>query len=152
MTELDEIRERVERGDVSSRDVYTYLRLIAAVAMEPGSGDIRKQVEDFDRVIQWKVTDGGPCAHLVMRGGTFEAVDGEHPSPDLSIEADGRVTDKVLSGELDAVSAFIVGMVEIKGLLPNREALEAVRERVRRELMDRYGTVYPPGWEDEGSR
>ena len=80
----------------SSMDAKAAAGLEAVVLIDPGAGPDKR----------W---------HLVVSGGRCTAARGDHPSPDLALEADDRTFREILSGRTDAKRAMSAGSLRWRG-------------------------------------
>jgi putative sterol carrier protein len=95
------------------------------------SSAAQAELEDWDRVMQFAVSDGQPFYVEFKAKKASGPTDGTHSSPDITLEADTATFAGMLKGEIDATSAYMGGQLRIQGPLPDaikfRTILEAVR-------------------------
>ncbi len=72
------------------------------------------ELSTWNKAFQFKIIDGEPF-YIEFSGGKVKVEKGEHPSPLATISMEKSILDKILNGELDTVTAFIRGMIEISG-------------------------------------
>ncbi|UCD84450.1 MAG: SCP2 sterol-binding domain-containing protein [Deltaproteobacteria bacterium] len=78
--------------------------------------EVRKELEGWDRVIQWKVMPDGPNAYIVTKDSYINAAKGLHPEPNLSmVFQDIETTVGVLSRKLDPQDAIANQKMTIEG-------------------------------------
>jgi putative sterol carrier protein len=101
------------------------------VAQVNKSTAAQAELEDWDRVMQFAVSDGQPCYVEFKAKKASGPTSGTHSSPDITLEADTATFTGMLKGEIDATSAYMGGQLRIQGPLPDaikfRTILEAVR-------------------------
>ena len=82
----------------------------------PESERLRRLVAGWDRVVQVNIPKEGDF-HIDIERGNISYREGEHPSPSLRIKAGSDVIEKILSGQLDPIDAFMSGELEVDGCL-----------------------------------
>nr|MDO8098344.1 SCP2 sterol-binding domain-containing protein [Candidatus Njordarchaeota archaeon] len=95
------------------------------------SSAAQAELEDWDRVMQFAVSDGEPF-HIEFKAKKANGpAKGTHSSPDITLESDDATFTGMLKGEIDATSAYMGGQLRIQGPLPDaikfRTILEAIR-------------------------
>jgi len=95
------------------------------------SSAAQAELEDWDRVMQFAVSDGQPFYVEFKAKKASGPNAGTHSSPDITMEADTATFMGMFKGEIDATSAYMGGQLRIQGPLPDaikfRTILEAVR-------------------------
>jgi putative sterol carrier protein len=95
------------------------------------SSSAQAELEDWDRIMQFAVSDGQPFYVEFKAKKASGPTGGTHSSPDITLEADTATFTGMLKGEIDATSAYMGGQLRIQGPLPDaikfRTILEAVR-------------------------
>jgi putative sterol carrier protein len=95
------------------------------------SSAAQAELEDWDRTMQFAVSDGQPFYVEFKAKKAAGPTAGTHSSPDITLEADTATFTGMLKGEIDATSAYMGGQLRIQGPLPDaikfRTILEAVR-------------------------
>lgn len=69
-------------------------------------------VADVDAVIQYLISEP---VYQVLKGGTLEVHDGTAAEPDLVVTIGDDDLVKLFRGELNALNAFMTGMVRVQG-------------------------------------
>ena len=82
----------------------------------PESERLRQLVAGWDRVVQVSIPEEGDF-HIDIERGDISYREGEHPHPSLRIKAGSDVIEKILSGQLDPIDAFMSGELEVDGCL-----------------------------------
>ncbi|MBB3189066.1 SCP2 sterol-binding domain-containing protein [Halomonas cerina] len=70
--------------------------------------------QGMDAVFQFHFSDAGDH-HLVVRNGTLDIREGEHDEPSVSLSMHSATLKKVMSGELNGMSAFMSGKLRATG-------------------------------------
>jgi putative sterol carrier protein len=97
---------------MSGREAYQQAsRLVEAVKDRK---DLLKKMADWERVFQFKPSDGEPF-YIEVSSGSIRVVEGLHPTPTSTIEASQKDLVSVMNGELDAVKAFFSGRLKVRG-------------------------------------
>jgi len=73
------------------------------------------EIKSWNKVYQFIVEDTGEKFYVVIADGKVEVKEGEHPSPIATLALSSETLKKVLSGELDAMKAFIMRQIKITG-------------------------------------
>ena len=126
-----ELAEKIENGEFTIDDVLEFFNILAEIAN--GSEEIQDEIEGWDRVLLFSVTNG-PKVTLLVKDGKFEVQDGEQGTPDITLAMNGDVAVGVLSGETDATSAYMAGDLKVTGPLPDAIKFRTLTELVREEL------------------
>ncbi len=72
------------------------------------------EVRSWDKVYQFSVEGLGDF-YVQIKDGTISVVEGKHPNPIATLSATSDVLDKIVSGQLDAMKAFLAGQLRITG-------------------------------------
>ncbi len=73
------------------------------------------EIKSWNKVYQFEVKDEGLKFYIEISNGQIKVVEGEHPSPIATLTTDKDTLNKILSGELDAMKAFMMRKIAIKG-------------------------------------
>ena len=74
------------------------------------------KLEGINAICQLELTgDGGGVAQIKTHEGTIEVREGTPGSPDITIRMAGTDFPSLLSGQLNAVAAFMTGPIKIDG-------------------------------------
>jgi len=71
-------------------------------------------IKSWNKVYQFAVKDG-PKFYVEIKDGAINVVEGEHPRPIATLTTDSETLKKILSGELDAMKAFMTRKIAITG-------------------------------------
>jgi putative sterol carrier protein len=126
-----ELAEKIENGEFTIDDVLDFFKILAEIAN--ASEEIQDEIEGWDRVLLFSVTNG-PKVTLLVKDGKFEVEDGEKGTPDITLGMNSDVAVGVLSGETDATSAYMAGDLKVTGPLPDAIKFRTLTELVREEL------------------
>jgi putative sterol carrier protein len=78
--------------------------------------DIQRQLENWDRVIQYRIGAEGPDMYFVVRGGVMQAFHGRSEEASATIQfADVETALAVFTRKLEPQAAFMQGKVQLKG-------------------------------------
>lgn len=72
------------------------------------------EVRSWDKVYQFSVSGLGDF-YVEIRNGTLKVVEGRHPSPIATLSTTADVLEKIVTGQLDAMKAFLGGQLKITG-------------------------------------
>lgn len=77
---------------------------------------IPEKAQGVNAVIQFKFTgaDAGDW-NATIKDGKIEVARGTHPSPNMTLTADSSDYVKIITGELDAMQAFMQGKIKLAG-------------------------------------
>ncbi|MCE4624298.1 MAG: SCP2 sterol-binding domain-containing protein [Desulfurococcales archaeon] len=71
-------------------------------------------IKGWSKVYQFVVKDNGEF-YIEIKDGELKVVEGKHPRPIATLTTDSDTLKKVLSGELDAMKAFMMRKIAITG-------------------------------------
>jgi len=72
------------------------------------------EIKTWNKVYQFKVEDNGEF-YMEISNGEVKVVEGTHPSPIATIIGSSETLKQILSGELDAMKAFMLRKIKITG-------------------------------------
>ncbi|MEB3780635.1 MAG: SCP2 sterol-binding domain-containing protein [Desulfurococcales archaeon] len=72
------------------------------------------EISSWSKVYQF-VVEGDGEFYIEISNGEAKIVEGKHPSPIATLTASKEVFEKILSGELDAMKAFMTRQLKISG-------------------------------------
>lgn len=78
------------------------------------AANVMPEVKSWDKVYQFSVAGVGDF-YVEIRDGSMRVVEGRHPKPIATLTASADVLEKIVSGQLDAMKAFLGGQLKITG-------------------------------------
>ncbi len=112
-------------------EIMSLLKKIEEVAAK--SEDVEAEIEGWDRILQFVIEDAQPF-YIEVKDGKFKIHEGTHENPDLTFETNKETITGILSGEIDATSAYMSGDLKITGALPDAVKFRTIIEIVRDEM------------------
>ncbi len=112
-------------------EIMDLLRKIEEVAAK--SEDVEAEIEGWNRVLQFNI-EGAQPFYIEVKDGKMKIHEGTHDQPDLVFEANRDTILGILSGEIDATSAYMSGDLKITGALPDAVKFRTILEIVRDEM------------------
>lgn len=88
------------------------------------------EMANWNKVFQFEVTGIDPF-YIEFKSGELNVESGKHPSPLATLSMEKDVMLKILNGELDAMAAFMRGMMKISGNVMETVNLRKMFEAVR---------------------
>ena len=89
------------------------------------------EMATWNKVFQFEVPGLEPF-YIEFKAGEMKIETGKHPSPLATLSMERDVMEKILNGELDAMAAFMRGMMKITGNVMEtvhlRKMFEVVKE------------------------
>lgn len=76
--------------------------------------EVVPEVKAWDKVYQFSVPGLGDF-YVEIKNGTIKVVEGKHPNPIATLSASAEVFEKIVTGKLDAMKAFLGGQLKITG-------------------------------------
>ena len=85
------------------------------------------KAEGVDVVFQFDISGpGGGSWHVIVKGGACEVAEGAHGSPTTTIKMGDENFVKLITGELNAMSAYTGGKLVIEGDLMKSQLIEKI--------------------------
>ncbi len=136
-------KDKLDNGTMVHDDLPLFLELIAQVGNS--YEDMRREVEDWDKITQIIVINTDTACWLQCKGGVYSAGNGMHPDPDLTFKVQEEVATDIFSGKIDATEAYMDGTLFFEG-----SPMDSARFRTARELMQGIfnGSTVPLGTPD----
>ena len=72
------------------------------------------EIKEWSKIYQFKLEDTGEF-YIEIKDGELKVVEGSHPSPIATISGSSEVLKQILTGELDAMKAFMMRKIKITG-------------------------------------
>ena len=95
------------------------------------SSAAQAELEDWDRIMQFAVSDGAPFYVEFKAKKASGPTAGTHSSADITLEADTATFSGMIKGDIDATSAYMGGQLRIQGPLPDEIKFRTILEAVR---------------------
>ncbi len=73
------------------------------------------EITSWNKVYQFIVEDAGEEFYVEISGGQVKVEKGKHPNPIATLTLKTETLEKILSGELDAMKAFMMRQIKITG-------------------------------------
>jgi putative sterol carrier protein len=119
-------REKFEMSEITSR-----LKKMEEVAAS--SEDVAAELEGWERVIQFQ-GEGLDPFYITIKDSKLSFSEGTYDNPDLTMEANYDTTLGMLTGDIDATSAYMSGDLKVIGALPDAVKFRTVIEIIRDEM------------------
>ncbi len=126
--------KKIEERSFGVGDISQYMQVFVSLANE--SEDISFEVEGWNRTLKFDLK-GHKNFSLDIEGGKF-STNNHLEEPDLTLKCDGDVAAKVLTGQIDATSAYMSGDLKVVGALPDAVKFRTIVELVREQLEDEW--------------
>jgi putative sterol carrier protein len=108
----------------------THAEILAALdgMTERLKGDeMKERLGSFSKKLQFEVKDIGESFLLEVADGVVAAVrSGGDETPDIRVSADGDTLVGILQGEINAMSAFMGGKIQVDAPLPDLLKLQQI--------------------------
>ncbi len=121
-------KDKLDNDTMTNDDLPLFLELFAQVGNS--NEDMRREVEDWDKITQIIVMGTDTACWLQVKGGKYSAGNGLHPNPDLTFKVQMAVAKDIFSGKIDATKAYMDGTLFMEG-----SPMDSARFRTARELM-----------------
>ncbi len=72
------------------------------------------EIKSWNKVYQF-IVEGVGEFYVEISNGELKIAEGKHPSPIATLASDKETLEKILSGELDAMKAFMMRKIKISG-------------------------------------
>jgi putative sterol carrier protein len=119
---------KLDENTMTNEDLPLFLELICQIGNE--NEDMRREVEDWDKVTQIIVMETSIACWLQTKGGKYSCGNGEHANPELTFKVKAGVAKDIFTGALDANRAYMDGSLFLVG-----SPMDAARFRTMRELV-----------------
>jgi len=127
-TVLNELKGLMDSGIASASvdDFPKVLEFIKQVSKE--NEDLKEELEDMDIVVQMIITDKDAKFWLKAQGGAIDYGTGDVDNPSFTFSASYEVGGGMLTGEVDATSAYMAGDITVEGNLQDAMAFQEILE------------------------
>jgi|ADKI01.1.fsa_nt_gi Putative sterol carrier protein len=114
---------------MSIMGVYdTLSRVVELVNSDPA---VKGELKGFGKVFQF---DTGVDKFYVSfnQDGSISISKGQHPNPSATLSGSEEVMEGIVSGKVDAVSAFFQGKLKVSGDIMSAQRLASIMSRARK--------------------
>ena len=125
---LADLKSLMDTGIASASvdDFPKVLEFIKQVSKE--NEDLKEELEDMDIVVQMIITDKDAKFWLKAQAGDLDYGTGDVDSPSFTFSASYEVGGGMLTGEVDATSAYMAGDITVEGNLQDAMAFQEILE------------------------
>ncbi|MFX1277453.1 MAG: SCP2 sterol-binding domain-containing protein [Promethearchaeota archaeon] len=124
---LDRLKTLVDDPSGATVDDYPQLlEFLKQVSKE--NDDLKEELEDMDIVVQMVITDKDKKFWLKAQEGNIDAGEGDIDNPSFTFSAVFDVAVGMLTGEVDATSAYMAGDITVEGNLQDAMAFQEILE------------------------
>ena len=124
---IDKIKGVMDDPSQASIDDYpVLLEYLKQVSKE--NEDLKEELEDMDIVVQMVITDKDKKYWLKAQEGSVDAGEGDIDNPSFTFSAAFDVAVGMLTGEVDATSAYMAGEITVEGNLQDAMAFQEILE------------------------
>ncbi len=128
------LSEKVSLGEIGPEDIYDYMELFCEICNE--NEEVKEEIEGWDRKFQF-IIDKMDNIWLKIFECKFSWGRNEiNEEPDITLEMDGNTTAGILSGEIDATSAYMSNLLKVIGPVPDAVKFKTLTDLVREELIE----------------
>ncbi len=113
-------------ASVDIKDYNKVLEFIKQVSKE--NEDLKEELEDMDIVVQMIISDKDAKFWLKAQNGDLDYGEGDVESPSFTFTASYEVGGGMLTGEVDATSAYMAGDITVEGNLQDAMAFQEILE------------------------
>lgn len=133
MVDKEELAKKLDDGELTIDDTMDFFTVLAEIANE--SEDIQDEIDGWDRVLVFNI-EGVKKITLKVQDGKVEVSEGAADESDITLTMNADTAVGVLSGEVDATSAYMAGDLKVEGPLPDAIKFRTIIELLREELED----------------
>ncbi|WXG40292.1 MAG: SCP2 sterol-binding domain-containing protein [Candidatus Freyarchaeum deiterrae] len=112
-------------------EITSHLKKMEEVAAR--SEDVAAELEGWERVIQFQ-GEGVDPFYITIKDGKLSVSEGTYENPDLTMEANHDTVLGMITGEIDATSAYMSGDLKVIGALPDAVKFRTLIEIIRDEM------------------
>lgn len=115
--------------DPSSATIEDYPKLLEFLKqISQENDDLKEELEEMDIVVQMVITDKDKKFWLKAQEGKVETGEGNVDSPSFTFSAAFETAVGMLTGEVDATSAYMAGDITVEGNLQDAMAFQEILE------------------------
>jgi len=115
--------------DPSAATIEDYPQLLEFLKqVSKENDDLKEELEDMDIVVQMVITDKDKKFWLKAQEGIVDAGEGDIDNPSFTFSAAFETAVGMLTGEVDATSAYMAGDITVEGNLQDAMAFQEILE------------------------
>ena len=115
--------------DPSAATIEDYPQLLEFLKqVSKENDDLKEELEDMDIVVQMVITDKDKKFWLKAQEGNIDAGEGDVDNPSFTFSAAFETAVGMLTGEVDATSAYMAGDITVEGNLQDAMAFQEILE------------------------
>ncbi len=124
---VDKLKTLTDDPSVATIEDYPkLLEYLKQVSKE--NDDLKEELEDMDIVVQMVITDKDKKFWLKAQEGEVDAGEGDIDNPSFTFSAAFETAVGMLTGEVDATSAYMAGDITVEGNLQDAMAFQEILE------------------------
>ena len=124
---LDVLKKLMD--DPSSATLEEFPKLLEFLKqVSKENDDLKEELEDMDIVVQMVISDKDAKFWLTAQNGAVDAGTGDVDSPSFTFTASFEVAVGMMTGEVDATSAYMAGDITVEGNLQDAMAFQEILE------------------------
>ncbi|MBX8642868.1 MAG: SCP2 sterol-binding domain-containing protein [Candidatus Thermoplasmatota archaeon] len=90
----------------------------------------RKDLQGWNTVFQFNIEEGARYFLSIAEDGSASVEEGEHPSAETKLSSKEEVMENILTGKLNAISAFMTGKLKVSGNIGKAQELVSVLDQL----------------------
>lgn len=94
---------------------------------------VKERIRGWNRIVQFMPAGEEPF-HLAFSNGAVTFHEGTHGKPDLTLKGNEDVFYGLMTGELDGIRAFMLGLFKFEGRTKDAAKFADIGEEVRRSV------------------
>jgi putative sterol carrier protein len=115
----------------SSLSVMNSLQTLQAITEKiNGNPRAKKDLQGWNTVFQFNIDGGAHYFLSISEDGSAHVEEGDHPSPETKLSSREDVMADILSGKLNAISAFMTGKLKVSGNIGKAQELVSVLDQL----------------------
>ena len=124
---IDKLKTLMDDPSAATIEDYPQLlEFLKQVSKE--NDDLKEELEDMDIVVQMVITDKDKKFWLKAQEGEVDAGEGDIDNPSFTFSAAFETAVGMLTGEVDATSAYMAGDITVEGNLQDAMAFQEILE------------------------
>ena len=90
----------------------------------------RKDLQGWNTVFQFNIEEGARYFLSIAEDGSASVEEGEYPSAETKLSSKEEVMENILTGKLNAISAFMTGRLKVSGNIGKAQELVSVLDQL----------------------